>query len=517
MTSGARQAGSRLLPVMQYRDVAGAIAWLCRAFGFEQQQAVRGPDGSILYAVVTFANAMIMLGPVRRTELDRLMKQPDEIGGAETQSCYLIVEDADAHFERAMAAGATVVFDLKEYDHGGRGYSCRDPEGHIWSFGTYDPWQTSITAAPELEPRDGNLLVPAGIAGLVLTIGVGAWLAVAGGLGPLFNGGGDIVEAFSGRQLAMTEAELDKEREARLRAESNVKEGREQLTLAQAETKTAELSARHWKRRLAQTRYKSRRLANASASALERTTKALSLERDGRKRAERNVQLVKSQRARERSARKASEQSLEQLRTKLAEEHRAREAAQRSAQDALDKLAAERKAATEAAHSAEAAARSAQELHQALALERSSKDAAESAAQTLRRQLQAERRAKKEAERKAATEAAHSAEAATRSAQELNQALALERNAKDAAESAAQTLRRQLQAERRAKEEAERSADAAQKRIAELQESTKRADATPRASPPPPPAKQRPAARRNSAGSVKRAPGQPMTMPAFIP
>jgi len=502
---------------MQYRDVAGAIAWLCRAFGFEQQQAVRGPDGSILYAVVTFANAMIMLGPVRHTELDRLMKQPDEIGGAETQSCYLIVEDADAHFERAMAAGATVVFDLKEYDHGGRGYSCRDPEGHIWSFGTYDPWQTSVAEAPELEPRKSNLLVPAGIAGLVLTIGVGTWLAVAGGLGPLLNGGGEIVEAFSGRQLAMTQAKLDKERGARRRAERAVKEGREQFALAQAETKTAELRARHWKRRLAQARYRSRRLADASARALERTTKALSLERDGRKRAQRNVQLVRSQRAHERSAHKASEQSLDQLRAKLAEERRAREAAQRSTQDALNKLAAERNAAASAARSAEAAARSAHELHEALALERNAKNTAESAAQTLRQQLQAERRAKQEGERKAATEAAHSAEAAERSAQELHQALALERSAKNAAESTAKTLRQQLQVERRAKEEAERSADAAQKRIAELQESTKSADATPKALPPPPPAKQRPAARRKPAASANRAPGQPTPMPAFVP
>jgi uncharacterized glyoxalase superfamily protein PhnB len=50
------------------------------------------------------------------------------------------VEDADAHHARAVAAGAEVVADLVDQDYGGRGYSCRDPEGHLWNFGTYDPW-----------------------------------------------------------------------------------------------------------------------------------------------------------------------------------------------------------------------------------------------------------------------------------------------------------------------------------------------------------------------------------------
>ena len=57
-----------------------------------------------------------------------------------TQSPYVIVADADAHYARAKAAGAEIVMDIKDEDYGGRGYSCRDPEGHVWNFGTYDPW-----------------------------------------------------------------------------------------------------------------------------------------------------------------------------------------------------------------------------------------------------------------------------------------------------------------------------------------------------------------------------------------
>jgi uncharacterized glyoxalase superfamily protein PhnB len=63
-----------------------------------------------------------------------------EVGGVGTQSAYVVVEDCDAHYARAVAAGAEVLLDIVDRDYGGRGYSCRDPEGHVWSFGSYDPW-----------------------------------------------------------------------------------------------------------------------------------------------------------------------------------------------------------------------------------------------------------------------------------------------------------------------------------------------------------------------------------------
>jgi uncharacterized glyoxalase superfamily protein PhnB len=68
------------------------------------------------------------------------MKQPDEIGGAETQTSYVVVSDADLVYRQARAAGAEIIMDIKDEDYGGRGFSCRDLEGHIWNFGTYDPW-----------------------------------------------------------------------------------------------------------------------------------------------------------------------------------------------------------------------------------------------------------------------------------------------------------------------------------------------------------------------------------------
>jgi uncharacterized glyoxalase superfamily protein PhnB len=103
---------------------------------------VQGEGGTIAHAELSFGNGMIMLGSVleQETQFGRLMKQPDEIGGAETQSSYVVVNDADAVYARANAAGARIAIDIKDEDYGGRGFSCYDLEGHLWSFGTYDPW-----------------------------------------------------------------------------------------------------------------------------------------------------------------------------------------------------------------------------------------------------------------------------------------------------------------------------------------------------------------------------------------
>lgn len=102
---------------------------------------VPGEDGSIAHAQLKFGNGMIMLGSVREDKFGQLIKQPADVDGAETQSPYLIVENVDSHFEQARSAGATVVMEPEDQPHGGRFYSCRDIEGHLWNFGTYDPWE----------------------------------------------------------------------------------------------------------------------------------------------------------------------------------------------------------------------------------------------------------------------------------------------------------------------------------------------------------------------------------------
>jgi uncharacterized glyoxalase superfamily protein PhnB len=129
---------------MRYRDAPAAIDWLCRVFGFERQLVVPNPDGTIAHSQLRLGGGMIMLGSVVDSPFGRLMRQPDEIGGAETQSAYVIVPDADVVYARVKAAKAEIVLDIKDEDYGGRGFTCRDLEGHLWTIGTYDPWEPPV-------------------------------------------------------------------------------------------------------------------------------------------------------------------------------------------------------------------------------------------------------------------------------------------------------------------------------------------------------------------------------------
>ena len=132
-----------IVPTFRYRDAAKAIDWLCDAFGFERQFVMANDDGTIGHAQLTFGNGMIMVGSSTvESEYGKLLKTPSELGGFNTQGPYVVVADADTHYARAKAAGAEIVLELVTQDYGGRDYTCRDLEGHVWTFGTYDPWAT---------------------------------------------------------------------------------------------------------------------------------------------------------------------------------------------------------------------------------------------------------------------------------------------------------------------------------------------------------------------------------------
>jgi uncharacterized glyoxalase superfamily protein PhnB len=137
----ADQTKSTVIPGLRYRDAPAAIEWLCNVIGFEKQLVVPGdtPD-TVLHAQLKLGGGMIMLGSVSDNDFGRLMKQPDEIGGSETQCSYVLVDDADIVYEKARASGAEIVMPIKDEEYGGRAFTCRDPEGHIWAVGTYNPW-----------------------------------------------------------------------------------------------------------------------------------------------------------------------------------------------------------------------------------------------------------------------------------------------------------------------------------------------------------------------------------------
>ena len=130
--------GPTTIPFLRYDDAPAAIMFLIDAFGFEENLIVPGDSGGeVAHAELTFGNGMVMVGSTRDDELG--LRSPNKLGGA-NQGVYVVVDDPDALYERAKAAGAQFQEDLTERDYGSREFIARDPEGNIWSFGTYDPF-----------------------------------------------------------------------------------------------------------------------------------------------------------------------------------------------------------------------------------------------------------------------------------------------------------------------------------------------------------------------------------------
>ena len=138
--------GSRLISCLGYKNADAAVDWLVRAFGFKEHAVYRDEAGKVVHAELSFGNGMIMIGPDGGGEFGKMvMTMPQRAGGRCTQTIYVIVDDVDAHFARASAAGAETLIAPRGEDYGGRSYSVRDPEGHAWSFGSYDPWAQAAT------------------------------------------------------------------------------------------------------------------------------------------------------------------------------------------------------------------------------------------------------------------------------------------------------------------------------------------------------------------------------------
>jgi len=143
--SNPRNTRVTLIPSLRYADAAKAIDWLCDAFGFDRHLVVPGENGAIAHAQLTFGNGMLMLGSGGQhgessRAFDRFVQPSQHRDDVRPSSLYVIVADADAHCARAREAGAEIVAEPRDEDYGGRGYTCRDLEGNVWTFGTYDPY-----------------------------------------------------------------------------------------------------------------------------------------------------------------------------------------------------------------------------------------------------------------------------------------------------------------------------------------------------------------------------------------
>src|ERR1035437_2006349 len=131
---------STIMPTLRYRNAPAAIDWLCSVLGFTRHAIHPGPDDTIGHAELTLGGGMIMLGSHRDDAYGRGLKSPGELGGLETRSAYVVVPDADAVYACAEEAGAAIVRPIQTTDYGSREFTVKDPEGHTWSVGTYDPW-----------------------------------------------------------------------------------------------------------------------------------------------------------------------------------------------------------------------------------------------------------------------------------------------------------------------------------------------------------------------------------------
>jgi uncharacterized glyoxalase superfamily protein PhnB len=280
MSKRSASARRGIVPAIRYRDPVTMVNWLCLAFGFERQQVVTGEDGSFVQAALRFGEGVLIVGAVRGSLYDSLMVQPDEIGGLETQSCYLPVLDADSHYARAKAAGAEIVFDLEADGEGGRGYTCRDPEGHIWSFGTFDPWgcQPQAPAAATAQSRTLTALTLLLLPGLLASGLATSWMYLKSEPYP--------------EQIATL---------ATLQPLPSPPAEREQTARAEALQRKFEQRIGDLERELAE----ARRRQEAAEASLKRTEALLAGEQSARQSAERLTRELKDQVARDAAAMQA--------------------------------------------------------------------------------------------------------------------------------------------------------------------------------------------------------------------
>lgn len=132
MNTSSHDATPNIFPALKYKDGPAAVDWLSRVFGFEQQTVLTGPGGTLIHAELRLGPGTVMLGSIRPSDKDNPW-------AAEPMGIYVYVEDVEAHHDRAKAAGAEIVRPLQVTEYGSWEYSVRDPEGHLWSFGTYRP------------------------------------------------------------------------------------------------------------------------------------------------------------------------------------------------------------------------------------------------------------------------------------------------------------------------------------------------------------------------------------------
>jgi uncharacterized glyoxalase superfamily protein PhnB len=117
-----------ITPYLLYQDAGAAVDWLAKAFGLRSDEVMKGADGRVNHASMTFGEAVLMLGSPGPD-----FKGPRAIGHW-TENLYVDVDDVQTHYARAIEAGATIIEEPKDTFYGARRYGAEDLEGHRWYF-----------------------------------------------------------------------------------------------------------------------------------------------------------------------------------------------------------------------------------------------------------------------------------------------------------------------------------------------------------------------------------------------
>ncbi len=132
----------RICSSITYRDARGMIDWLCNAYGFELKLLVEGDEGDVKHSELVYGDGLLMVDQEHVDVPARFgvpLRSPRSLGGVNTQTLMVFVDDAVAHCEHARAAGAIICAEPEVHDYGDeywadRSYGAVDPEGHMWWF-----------------------------------------------------------------------------------------------------------------------------------------------------------------------------------------------------------------------------------------------------------------------------------------------------------------------------------------------------------------------------------------------
>ncbi len=129
-----------IIPATRYRDAEAALVFLTKTLGFTEHAVFRDEKGVLIHAQLTTDAGMVMIAPMDdEGEFAAYLIHPDETGGRETVSIYAVVTDVAQRYAKSVAGGAQILIPLRAEPYGGLSFTLRDPEGHIWTLGSYDP------------------------------------------------------------------------------------------------------------------------------------------------------------------------------------------------------------------------------------------------------------------------------------------------------------------------------------------------------------------------------------------